>query len=90
MKKMLGRFIIVLTVVVITLNFCMSPASQAGWLEDLLQSVIGLFTWPIRAVAIGVSMGINALTAALAYIEGATEGNTTSLILTPFDILFNK
>lgn len=90
MKKMLGRFIIVLTVVVITLNFCMTPASQAGWLEDLLQSVIGLFTWPIRAVAIGVSMGINALTAALAYIEGATEGNTTSLILTPFDILFNK
>lgn len=90
MKKILGRFIIVLTVVVITLNFCMTPASQAGWLEDLLQSVIGLFTWPIRAVAIGVSMGINALTAALAYIEGATEGNTTSLILTPFDILFNK
>ena len=90
MKKVLGKLIIVLTVVIFVLNFCMTPPSYAGWLEDLLMSVIGLFTWPIRAIAMGIAAGINALTAALAYIEGATDGNTTTMFLTPFDILFNK
>lgn len=87
MKKVLGKLIIVLTVVIFVLNFCMTPPSYAGWLEDLLMSVIGLFTWPIRAIAMGIAAGINALTAALAYIEGATDGNTTTMFLTPFDIL---
>ena len=90
MKKMLIKFITVLSVIILIMNFCITPSVHAGFLDGLLESVIGLFTMPIRAVAVGVARGINALTAGLAYIEGATDTGTVSSFLTPFDILFNK
>lgn len=90
MKKMLIKFITVLSVIILIMNFCITPSVHAGFLDGLLESVIGLFTMPIRAVAVGVARGINALTAGLAYIEGATDTGTVSSFLTPFDVLFNK
>ena len=90
MKKMLIKFITVLSVIILIMNFCITPSVHAGFLDGLLESVIGLFTMPIRAVAVGVARGINALTAGLAYIEGATDTGTVSSFITPFDVLFNK
>ena len=90
MKKMLIKFITVLSVIILIMNFCITPSVHAGFLDGLLESVIGLFTMPIRAVAVGVARGINLLTAGLAYIEGATDTGTVSSFITPFDVLFNK
>lgn len=89
-KTFLGKLLITITIIVLLLNFYLMPPVQAGWLEDMLTSVISLFTWPIRAVAIACGLGINALTAGLAYMEGTTDGSAIALFLTPFDILFNK
>lgn len=89
-KSLLSKIIIVLTIVVILLNFYLMPPSQAGWLDDMLQSVIGLLTLPVRFVAVACGWAINALTGSLAYIEGTTDGSAANLFITPFDILFNK
>ena len=89
-KSFLGKLLIVITIVVLLLNFYLLPPVQAGWLEDMLTSVIALLTLPIRAVAIACGWAINALTAGLAYMEGTTDGSAISNFITPFDILFNK
>ena len=89
-KTFLGKLLIVITIVVLLLNFYLLPPVQAGWLEDMLTSVIALLTLPIRAVAIACGWAINALTAGLAYMEGTTDGSAISNFITPFDILFNK
>ena len=89
-KTFLGKLLIVATIIVLLLNFYLLPPVQAGWLEDMLTSVISLLTLPIRAVAVACGWAINALTAGLAYMEGTTDGSAISNFITPFDILFNK
>lgn len=56
------------------------------FLLKLTGSVIGIFTWPLRLLAIGVSLAIQALMSVLGMLSGGTEG----VILTPFAILFNR
>lgn len=59
-----------------------------GTINVLFNTVVGLLTWPLRIVALGVGMAFNKLTAAVAYIEN--DDTQAFASITPFDILFNK
>lgn len=52
----------------------------------LLGTVIGVFTWPIKLMVLGVSVAIQGLMSVLGRLGGASE----DLFVTPFTILFNK
>lgn len=103
MRKTFKKILIVLLIILTLNNFLMQSVyakdppgmgdEDDNWLLSMLGSVVGLFTLPIRAVALGVSKAINALTAAVAYAEGATDPNDPTIntrVITPFDIFFNK
>lgn len=58
--------------------------------QGFFLSFLGLLTLPARAIILGLGYAINTLTAAIAYIEGATDANVDTRTITPFDIFFNK
>ena len=59
-------------------------------LEELLNfSVVGLLTWPFRIIPMAIALGVDALTAQIAYIDNG-EDDPTTIIITPFEIFFNK
>lgn len=91
MKKKLFKLIAVLLIVV-TLSSIFMPPVYAGVVEDILSSVIALFTYPVRRLAIAIGAGVDSLIADVAYIDGKTAGNefTSQSSITPFDILYNK
>lgn len=88
MNKTLKKIIICLIVIVIMGNFFIPKYSFAAKdpntsvIEELLGSVIGLFTWPVRIVALGVSTAVNELTELVAYSEGALDEDG-NLVTTP-------
>ena len=109
MKRQLKKLLVILLIILTLNNFLMTSSfaqdpsdvdSTSAWIEALTKlagSVIGLLTFPVRAIALGAAWGINILTASVAYIEGTTEetspsslGSTNISIITPFDIFFNK
>ena len=61
---------------------------------NLLGGVVGLFTLPFRILAMGIGLGINILTAQVAYMDGTTKGADVdigeTIVITPFEIFFNK
>ena len=111
MKLNLRKLLVILLIILTLNNFLLSPSyavdppdvnSKPAWveiLEGFLGSIIGLLTLPIRALAVGAALGINALAAAVAYVDGTTADSTQSNVdirlgnvnvITPFDIFFNK
>ena len=52
----------------------------------LLGTVIGVFTWPVKLMVLGVSVAIQGLMSVLGRLGGASA----DLFVTPFTILFNK
>ena len=108
MKKVFKKILIIMLIILTLNNFLMSdvyaedkPGMMDAFEEKLANffgSVVGLFTWPVRFVAIAASIAINTLTASVAYIEGANDAASTVnlgpfqniTVLTPFDIFFNK
>ena len=91
MKKKFMKFITVLLVVV-TLTSVFMPPVYADLVNDILNSVISLFTYPVRRLAIAIGAAVDSLVADVAYIDGKTAGNefTSQSMITPFDILYNK
>lgn len=61
---------------------------------NLLGGVVGFFTLPFRILAMGIGLGINILTAQVAYMDGTTKGADVdigeTIVITPFEIFFNK
>ncbi len=97
--KALKKILIFLMIIVLLNNFLLSTQTYA--VDDKTDSIeeegqgfflsfLGLLTLPARAIALGIGYAINALTAAVAYIEGATDTNVDTKTITPFDIFFNK
>ena len=81
MNKTLKKILICLMLIVIMGNFIMPKYTFAAddpntsWIEEILGSVIGLFTWPIRMVALAVGTSTNDLTEGVAYSQGALDEN---------------
>lgn len=103
MKKTLKKLLVCILILLIINNFFISNISFAAsgpeeWLADMLGTVVGLLTWPIRLVAIGCGMAIEAVTKEVAYSQGSVDANGNIVpgtflndgMITPFDIFFNK
>ena len=105
MRRTLKKLLLILLIILTLNNFFMTASfaednsnvnivSAIGEkIQGLLNSIIGLLTLPVRAIAVGAAWGINLLTASVAYIEGTTEDaneNVNISIITPFDIFFNR
>ena len=101
MKKVIKKFLIIILIVLLLNNFiygaCYAntyPVETADDIVDFLTGGIGILvavlTLPLRLVAIGAGYAVNALTAKIAYVDKATEGNSVETFITPFDIFFNK
>lgn len=103
MKKVLKRVLICILILFILNNFFISNLTlnvsyaatfndNVSALEKLFSTVVGLLTWPIRLVAMGVGLAVDKLMSAVAYIEGGGSGGSNGVFnatLTPFDVLFN-
>lgn len=103
MKKTFKKFISALLLMMILFNFTFTnctpvyAADESDTAQKVINSivnvmggVIGIFTWIPRVTAMALGLGVNLLTAQVAYVDGATKNNSASLIITPFDIFFNK
>ncbi len=103
MKKTLKKLLICILIILIINNFFISNISFAAdsfedWLVDLLGSVVGLLTYPIRIVAIGCGYAIDTLTKSVAESQGSVDANGNIVegtfinngMITPFVIFFNK
>ena len=111
MKKALKKILVIILIILTLNNFLISSVYAddddgiggviGGIIKGLLESVVGLLTYPIRIIALAAATAINALTASVAYIEGSTDpsfdmgasqslGNVFSKSISPFDIFFNK
>lgn len=93
MKSVLKKLLIIF-LIFLTINcFVISNISHAGWAEDGLaaigEGIVGILAYPVQLLVKIAGVAINAVTAGIAYIDGAEEG-AKSLTITPFDILFNK
>lgn len=96
MKSICKKIMIAIIAIVILFNFILNPISFAGstavrdFITTMLGTFVGVITWIPRVMAIGLGYAIDALSGAIAYIDGATPGNSTKFFVTPFDIVFNK
>ncbi len=98
MKKVFKKALIVLLIIVTILNFIgfehVSYATEdtvSQILVGLLGSFVGILTWPFRIIAMAGGKAVEMLTSSVAYMDGATAGNSGSLLsITPYEILFNK
>lgn len=99
MAKLIKKIIVIIMIIILLNNFSIISISNAQ--DDIDDSIgetgqgfflsfLGLLTLPVRAIALGIGYAINSLTAAIAYIEGATDVNVDTTTITPFDIFFNK
>ncbi len=98
MKKVFKKALIVLLIIVTILNFIgfehVSYATEdtvSQILVGLLGSFVGILSWPIRIFAMAAGKAVEMLTSNVAYMDGATAGNSGSVFsITPYEILFNK
>ena len=108
MKRILKKILVCILIMFVLNNFFISNldlnintsyAAEGAFdkavktLESLFGAVVGLLTYPIRLVAMGIFLAVDKLMSAVAYIEGGSSGSSNSGIasatLTPFDVLFN-
>ena len=103
MNRIFRKLLICILIALMINNFVIGNfvfASGAGdalgdFLTDLLGSVVGLLTYPLKLVALAAGYAMNSVTALVAYSQGSIDdqGNITtdiSFLITPFDIFFNK
>lgn len=101
MKKIAKNVLIILLIILLLNNFICSSCYANDYaietvddIVDILTGCVGILvavlTLPLRLVAIGIGYGFNRLTAIIAYVDKATEGNSVETYITPFDIFFNK
>ena len=104
MKRIMKKFLLVILIFLILNNFLIgtcraeSPQSFGVTTVDVLidfvtgcvGTLVAILTIPLRLVAILAGYAINALTANIAYVDGATSDSVNTHFITPFDIFFNK
>ena len=98
MKKISKKFITILITIVILVNFILNPVCFAGNAVSVVRDVIvailgtfvGLMTWPIRLIALGLGYAIDAVAAGIAYVDGTIGSASEKIFITPFEILFNE
>ena len=96
MKRICKKMIVTLLTVVLVFNFIMNPFCFAGsdavrnLIAEVLGTFVGIMTWPIRFLALGVGYAIDMIAAAIAYVDGTVDSVDTQLIITPFEIVFNE
>ena len=96
MKRICKKMIVTLLTVVLVFNFIMNPFCFAGsdvvrdLIADILGTFVGIMTWPIRFLALGIGYAIDMIAAAIAYVDGTVDNVDTQLIITPFEIVFNE
>lgn len=106
-KKLISTLLIVLCIFnFLYSNYTPVYASTAGTITsgglkaivntmtNLLGGVAGILTLIPRIIAMGIGLGINILTAQVAYMDGTTKGADVdileNIVITPFEIFFNK
>lgn len=108
MKRILKKILVCILIMFVLNNFFISNldlnintsyAAEGKFdkavktLESLFGAVVGLLTYPIRLVAMGIFLAVDKLMSVVAYIEGGSSGSSNSGVasatLTPFDVLFN-
>lgn len=109
MKRVLYKIVVILLVFLTLQNFLInsfdiSYATSASdepdpdsFIDDLLGTVIGIFTWIPKLLALGLARGLQNIVGLVAYSQGTVDdsGNIvddkpSSYEITPFDIFFNK
>lgn len=101
MKKIATKMLIIILILLILNNFFIGACyandyaiETADDIVDVLTGCVGvlvaILTLPLRIVAILAGYAINALTSVIAYVDGATTGNSKHIYITPYDIFFNK
>lgn len=109
MKRVLYKIVVILLVFLTLQNFLInsfdiSYATSASdepnpdsFIDDLLGTVIGIFTWIPKLLALGLARGLQNIVGLVAYSQGTVDdsGNIVrdkpdDKEITPFDIFFNK
>ena len=104
MKKTLKKLLVCILIVLMINNLFFNNISLADdggfeeWLADMMGTVVGLLTWPIRMIALACAWAIDGVTRNVALSQGAVdemgnivEGTYYNIeMLTPFDIFFNR
>ena len=104
MKRTLKKLLVCILIVLMINNFFFNNISLADdggfgeWLADMMGTVVGLLTWPIRMIALACAWAIDGVTRNVALSQGAVdefgnivEGTYYNIeMLTPFDIFFNR
>ncbi len=96
MKRVLKKLVIILLIMLIINNFCITASYAMGVddviyaFTDILGGVVGILTSPMRWLALGAGWAIDKFSALVAYTEGATDSSVDTSTITPFDIFFNK
>lgn len=88
MKQILKKILIVILIFLTINTFILSNVSYAGVLETIGEGIVGLLAWPVQLLLKWVGTAISAVTAGVAYLDGAGDDADTKT-LTPFDILYN-
>ena len=57
-------------------------------ITDILGTFVGILTWPVRIIALGIAYLMDRITSSIAYLDGGTS--TPGKFFTPYEILFNK
>lgn len=104
MKRILKKLLVIILILLMLNNFCMTSVHAAnevldaigGAIGGLFSGVVGILTYLYRAPAVMIGWLVNRFMTTLAYAEGSTDPdvNTNAILsiefLTVFDILFNK
>ena len=106
MKRILNKILSIILLFFILTNFLLtnygSVYADDGYdfgdlINDILGTVVGIFTYIPKVTAVGVAYGADMLLRSLAYSEGTVKDDgsisssgSTGGMITPFDIFFNK
>ena len=97
MKSICKKMMITLLTVMLVVNFIMNPFCFAGsdvvrnLISDILGTFVGILTWPIRILALGIGYAMDSLATGIAYVDGTVGTNVDKQnYITPFEIVFNE
>lgn len=87
-KKILVSILIVILLLSTIFSVRSIGATLGETLTDILGTFVGILTWPVRIIALGIAYLMDRITSSIAYLDGGTS--TPGKFFTPFEILFNK
>ena len=86
------KILVSILIVVLLFSTIFSVRSIGGTLgeaiTDILGTFVGILTWPVRIIALGIAYLMDRITSSIAYLDGGTS--KPGKFFTPYEILFNK